>query len=467
MNFTSINPSNGQMIWQGKETCENEIKAICSLAKTALPTWSFLKLSERYHYLEQFEKNLKKHSDELTHTISLETGKPLWEAKTEVTAMISKVSITLDAYNQRCLALNLGSNLTRYKPHGVVAVLGPYNFPGHLPNGHIIPALLAGNTVIFKPSELTPLTGEKIASIWQETNLPYGVFNLVQGGKNAGQTLLKQKEINGIFFTGSWNTGKKLLSQFALEPHKILALEMGGNNPLILEDVHDFASVAYTIILSAYITTGQRCSCARRLIIIDNPKNREFVSYLMEKISNLKIGPFEETPEPFIGPLIREEKAQEIFAIQQQWIDKGATSLIPLKPFQKDTGFVTCGLIDTTSIVVPDEEVFGPLLQLIWAKDLQEAVTVANNTQYGLTAGLIGTKQENYQYFFQNIQAGIINWNAPLTGASSKAPFGGIGKSGNFRPSGFYAIDYCLYPVASTENSSLSLPSNLYPGITL
>src|SRR3990167_8941296 len=174
-----------------------------------------------------------------------------------------------------------GRAVLRHRGHGVMAVLGPYNLPGHLPNGHIIPALLAGNTVVFKPSALTSLVGQKLMEVWEKTNLPKGVLNLVQGGKETGIALAHHPDINGIYFTGSYETGKSLHQFFAGRPEVILALEMGGNNPLVVFNVQNLAAAVYLTIQSAFITSGQRCSCARRLIVANNKEGADFVKRLV------------------------------------------------------------------------------------------------------------------------------------------------------------------------------------------
>jgi len=385
--------------------------------------------------------------------------------------MFNKIDISIEAYRNRTGESSreqpLGVLKTRHRPHGVIAVLGPFNFPCHIPNGHIIPALLAGNTVVFKPSEYTPLSAELTMKCWEKSGLPSGVINLIQGGRETGMYLSGNTNINGLFFTGSWNTGKILSEQFAKTPEKILALELGGNNPLVVCGVADFKAAALLTIQSTFITSGQRCSCARRLIVPKGKEGDDFVQELIEMIKKIKVGTYTDIPEPFMGPVISEDSATHLIASMEVLQSLGGKVLSKMRLLQLDSGLLSPGLIDVTHISNrQDQEFFGPLLQLIRVRDFDAALLEANNTAYGLSAGIISDKKEYYERFLKSVRAGVVNWNTPLTGASSWAPFGGIGLSGNHRPSAYYAADYCAYPVASVEVEKATLPKSEVPGIS-
>jgi succinylglutamic semialdehyde dehydrogenase len=470
--FTSENPATGEVIWCGCSADSEQINKAVHCAKSALSSWSEFPLEKRIGYLERFCEELKKNRLLLSTTIASETGKPLWESDTEVCAMINKLPISIKAYHDRCQArsqtTSSGVSVTRHRPHGVIAVLGPFNFPGHLPNGHIIPALLAGNTVVFKPSDLTPWVAEKIFACWEQVGLPEGVINLIQGGRETGEILSKHPDLNGLIFTGSFKTGHVLASVFAEKPEKILALEMGGNNPLVVHDVCDIKAAALQVIQSAYMTAGQRCTCARRLIITRGWNGEALIKELIKMINMLQIGPYTNQPEPFMGPLISNAAADHIITAYDLLIHEGAKPLTPLNRIHENLPFLTPGLLDVSAVKVHmDEEIFGPLLQVMWVDDFESALLEANKTVYGLAAGLLCDNEEQYRHFRHKIKAGIINWNHSLTGASSSAPFGGLGHSGNHRPSAYYAADYCAYPVASLEENTLKMPDNLPPGILL
>lgn len=466
--FSSFNPSTGDKIWEGEEASNSDVNLAVQNAQIAFKKWSSLSFSNRSHFLIRFSEILKAKKTFFAETISLETGKPLWESIAETDSMINKVSISIDAYSKRCLEITeeipSAMLMTRHRPHGVLAVLGPYNFPGHLPNGHIVPALLAGNCVILKPSELTPKVAEEMLKIWSEAELPAGVIQLVQGGRSVGEALVQHPNIQGVLFTGSYSTGQFLASLFANQPSKILALEMGGNNPLIIGDITNIPAAAYIAMQSAYLTSGQRCTCARRIIIPNSSVGEKFVTAFVELTNKISIGPYTDNPEPFMGPVISEQHLFKMLKAQEFLQSMGGHMILKMRQLVPKTGFVSPGLMDVTSIAVrPDEEIFGPFVQLIRVNNFKEGVEEANRTQYGLSAGLISENREEYAYFLQHIQAGVVNWNTPLTGASSRAPFGGIKNSGNHRPSAFYAADYCSYPVASMENSKLTLPINVFP----
>lgn len=469
----SFNPATGQVLFVGRKANEAEVHAAVFSAKTAFNEWASWPISTRQDYLRGFEAQLKKHGRDLSEIISQETGKPLWESTNETNSMINKIDISIQAYQERCPEKTTDQRpsitqlSTRHKPHGVIAVFGPFNFPGHLPNGHIVPALLAGNTAVFKPSEMTPLTAKFTMELWEKAGIPPGVLNLVQGDSSTGKLLASHPGIDGLFFTGSYQTGSLLHQQFAETPEKILALEMGGNNPLVVWDPVDAKAAAYQTIQSAFITSGQRCTCARRLIISKkSPHTQNYLDALTEMMRSIQVGPYTDQPEPFMGPVISPSAAQRLLEKQKALIAQGGAPLIEMQLLKPGSGFLSPGLIDVSAISKrKDEEVFGPLLQLIYASSFEEAIEEANNTEYGLSAALFCHDRTLYDQFFKEIEAGVINWNVPTTGASSAAPFGGIGHSGNHRPSAYYAADYCSYPVASIEAESLVIPEKTTPGV--
>lgn len=469
--FQSLSPYNNQTIWEGQSATAQQVESAVSAARQAFVEWKKRPFEEREAIVLSFAEKVKERSEDIAIAIAKETGKPLWETRTEAGAMAGKIAISIRAYHQRTgeTQREAAGNqiILRHRPLGVMAVFGPYNFPGHLPNGHIVPALLAGNTVVFKPSEQTPLVGELAMKLWEEVGLPPGVINLLQGGKETGIALADSKGIDGVLFTGSANTGHILHRQFAGQPGKMLALEMGGNNPLVIsEDFGDIDAAVYTILQSAYISAGQRCTCARRLYVPFGQKGDQLVERLISAIGKIRIDePFAE-PAPFMGPQISEQAADHIIAAQAELLKLGGKSLVEAKRLQ--AAFVTPALIDATNIEqLPDEEYFGPLLQLVRYETLPQAVELANDTRFGLSAGLISQSDEEWQYFVDHIRAGIVNRNRQLTGASGDAPFGGPGASGNLRPSAFYAADYCAYPMASMEGDNTVLPATLSPGIEL
>ncbi|TBU93956.1 succinylglutamate-semialdehyde dehydrogenase [Phytopseudomonas dryadis] len=468
----SFDPISQQVLWHGRGATVEQVEAAVRAARAAFVPWASAPQGERSAVLERFAAILGSRRDEFAHAIGEETGKPLWEAATEVTSMVNKVAISLQSQAERTGEksgpLGDASAVLRHKPHGVVAVFGPYNFPGHLPNGHIVPALLAGNAVVFKPSELTPRVAELTVKCWVEAGLPAGVLNLLQGGRDTGVALAANPGLDGLFFTGSSRTGNLLHSQFGGRPETILALEMGGNNPLIVDQVADIDAAVYSIIQSAFLSAGQRCTCARRLLVPQGEWGDGLLARLLGVAASLKVGAFDAQPAPFMGAVISLDAAQHLIKVQQRLIDKGARPLLEMSQPLEGAALLTPGIIDVTAVPERvDEEFFGPLLQVIRYAGFDAAIDEANATRFGLAAGLLSDSPERYQQFWLRSRAGIVNWNKPLTGAASSAPFGGIGASGNHRPSAYYAADYCAYPVASLESERLALPDSLLPGVSL
>ncbi len=449
----SHEPASGEELWRGPH---GDVEAAVSAARRAWAAWAARSLTERIGVLRAFSNIVRRDGEELANLIAREVGKPLWEARTEIDAVVNKVDISVQAYAERTgkkkfdAGIN-GSAAVRHKPHGVMAVLGPYNFPAHLPNGHIIPALLAGNAVILKPSEKSPAVGEALVAAFHRAGVPEDVIQCIIGGPDEGKALVAHPGIDGVLFTGSAQAGIAINRKLANNPGKIIALEMGGNNPIVVIETPKLADAAALIIQSAFTSAGQRCTAARRLIVKDSLYD-DLMEQLVPMTRKLMVGDPLGEPQPFMGPVIDNDTADRLSESFLELMTGGGRVLLHMRRTVPDLPFLSPGIIDVTDVPDrPDIELFGPVLQVIRVPDLDSAIVEANNTRFGLSAALIGGTPEEYGRFWANIRAGIINWNGPTNGASSKAPFGGIGLSGNHRPAAYYAADYCAYPVASTE----------------
>jgi succinylglutamic semialdehyde dehydrogenase len=454
--ISSIEPATGAHLWTGEV---GDVEAEVARARSAWASWAARPLAVRIETLRRFANVVRGNKDSFADLIARETGKPLWETATEVDAVINKVDISVSAYSertsQRRLEGALGARVAvRHKPHGVLAVLGPYNFPAHLPNGHIVPALLAGNAVVFKPSEKTPAVGEMLVRLYHEAGVPEDVVRCVQGGVEVGKALAANPGLDGLLFTGSARAGLALNRQFAEAPQKILALEMGGNNPLVVWDAKDIHAAAVIAVQSAFMSSGQRCTAGRRLIVQDG-QHEPLLAAIDKLTGRLIVDHPHASPAPFMGPVIDNQAADQL---QEAFLDlliKGGRPIRRLDRPVADKPFLTPAIIDVTDVADrPDAELFGPVLQVIRVPDFDAALAEANATRYGLAASLVGGSPELYDRFWANVRAGVINWNKPTNGAPSNAPFGGLGLSGNHRPSAFYAADYCAYPVTSSEAES-------------
>ena len=453
--FKSIDPATGETVWEGTAASAAEVQAATDRARAAFPDWADRPRQDRIDAVKRYQAVLKTRAPQMAEAISRETGKALWETTAELGAMAGKVDISIRAYDERTgertAETGFGHATLRHRAHGVAAVLGPFNFPGHLPNGHIVPALLAGDTVVFKPSEETPYIGQLMAEAFAEADLPEGVVNVVQGGRETGAALL-DSGIDALMFTGSGAAGAHFRRKFADDPHVILALELGGNNPLVVWDAADAEAVAGIVVQSAFVTTGQRCSCARRLILPEGPQGDAIVEAVNAMVERLILAPWNSTPEPYAGPLISVKAAEAALKALQDRIDMGARVIRASGPVGNLPGaFVRPAIIDVTGIAVPDEEMFAPFLAVTRVGSFEAAIEAANATRYGLSAGLVSDDPANWDRFIRRIRAGVVNFNRPTTGAAGDMPFGGLGASGNHRPSAYYAADYCAYPVASFE----------------
>jgi succinylglutamic semialdehyde dehydrogenase len=451
--LVSRNPATSAPIWESAGADARDVEDAVASARAAFAAWAECEVEERLAAVHRFKSLLQEEADAFTALICEDTGKIGWDARGEVQAMIGKADISAQAYDTRTgvSVSEAGGVRTvlRHRAHGVMAVFGPYNFPGHLPNGHIIPALIAGNTVVFKPSEQTPLVAEAYVKLWEKARLPSGVLNLVQGARETGVALAAHEGIDGVLFTGSAEVGALLHRQFAGRPEKMLALEMGGNNPLIVWDAADAEAAASIIVQSAFLTSGQRCTCARRLIV---QKGSAAIDAAVALAKRVTVGVYTDTQEPYMGPLIGNGEAEKLLAAQEALIDGGAKSLLRMERLRDGLPFVSPAILDVTGMRArEDREYFGPLLQVIQVADFNAALREANATRFGLSAGLISDDAVLYERFIRRIRAGIVNRNRPTNGASSALPFGGIGASGNHRPSAFYAADYCAFPVAAQE----------------
>ncbi|MBO9377189.1 succinylglutamate-semialdehyde dehydrogenase [Sphingomonas histidinilytica] len=453
----SIDPATGQTVWEGEEIAVTAIPAMVERARAALAGWADRPVEERVAIVERYAALLKERTDDIARDMARETGKPLWETRAELGSMINKVAVSIAAQAERAGSRRadtaFGRAVLRHKPHGVMAVLGPYNFPGHLPNGHIVPALLAGNTVLFKPSEEAPLTGENMTRALHDAGVPEAVFQLVQGGRDQGAALIGA-DIDGLLFTGAASTGAHFRRAMIDRPHVILALELGGNNPLIAWG--DAETSAAAIVQSAFITTGQRCSCARRLILPEGSEGDATIEAVHTLAARLRIGAWDDAEEPYMGPLISARAAQGAIDAVAGLKAKGARTLLPFERLERSEAFVTPGMYDVTGLDVPDAEIFAPVLQVIRVSDFDAAIAAANDTSFGLSAGLLADDPELWRRFLARARAGVVNWNRPTTGAAANMPFGGLGQSGNHRPSAYYAADYCAYPVASFEADTIA-----------
>ncbi|MFQ5417107.1 MAG: aldehyde dehydrogenase family protein [Myxococcota bacterium] len=345
-------------------------------------------------------------------------------------------------------------------------MLGPFNFPAHLPNGHIVPALATGNTVVFKPSELGPAVGEWMAGRWREAGLPGGVLQVVHGAAETGRALAVHGDVDAVLFTGSYAAGRALAEATLDQPHKLLALEMGGNNAVVVLDDADLDLAAAETALSIAVTTGQRCTCAGR-VFAERGVLDAFQEKLTALLSKLRIGPPLEDGV-FMGPLASRTAWDRIEAARARACDAGGERVLQVDP-RRPPPYVGPGLVrfpDTRqSHPYQRDEIFGPEASLYPIDDLDEAIAAVNDSDYGLAASVFTRARERYEHCIGRVRTGHLNWNKGTVGASGKLPFGGSGRSGNDRPAGITATVYCTFPQAHLESEAGFDPDTLPPGM--
>jgi succinylglutamic semialdehyde dehydrogenase len=453
----SHNPANpDEVVWCGTPAVDHVDEAVAA-ARTAHPAWAATPIETRIEALRRFQAIVKDEGETLARLIGREMGKVLAEARLEATAVAGKVDITLeDRVMDRVRGFSVGAaagveGLCRFRPHGVMAVLGPFNFPAHLPNGHIVPALLLGNTVVFKPSEKTPAVGQMLADLLHRAAFPPGVVNLVQGGADVAARLVAHEDLDGILFTGSWPVGRRIMEANLDRPGRMLALEMGGSNAMVVMPSTNLERAVVEAVRASFATTGQRCTCTRRIVVHESVADR-FVATLAKVASTVLVGPFDSQTPVFMGPLVSEASRTAAIEFQADLAKRGGRVVVPACPLDGPGFFLTPGVIEVDRFTrETDREVFAPIVQVSTAKDLDDAIEQANATEFGLASAIFTSERSEFEAFLARSRAGCINWNAGTAGASSKLPFGGLGKSGNHRPAGAFSVDYCAMPIASME----------------
>ncbi|MFK8112670.1 MAG: aldehyde dehydrogenase family protein [Rubripirellula sp.] len=461
----STSPIDGATVWEGQSALPDQVRAAVKRSSEAGLHWRTTSVESRVEIVRSYAKYLEDHRDEIATLISREVGKLAWDAAGEVRASIAKVELSIQAFQQRRSEQTIDPaagavRRIRYQPLGVALVLGPFNFPLHLPGGQIIPALLAGNTVIFKPSDQATAVGMWIAEAWRAAGLPEGVMEAIVGGVPTAVAAIDCPEVAGVFLTGSRAAGRAIHRQLAGRPNVLLALELGGNNPIVIEESVRPDDAAATVSFSAFISAGQRCTCSRRAIFIGKRAD-EKVEALVKMTRELHVGLPSDDPSPQVGPVISDHAAAGLRATYDSLLELGCRPLVPWKVGEQPN-LVHPAIVDGSSLdqagleALADMEWFGPLLVVHRVDGTGAAIRLASETNYGLAASLLGGDEELFLKFVDQVGAGVVNWNGPTTGAAGALPFGGLGDSGNHRPAGFFAVDFCSDPIASLERTELN-----------
>ena len=446
-------PATGEELWRG---LPGDVEDCVERARRAWPGWAAQSLANRIELIRRTANELRKHAEDLGLLVAREAGQPLWVARGEVDAVIERVELAVRAYAERTAQRRFdnalkGSSALRHKPHGVAVVLGTASSPLSVPSAQIIPALIAGNAVIFKPSEKLPATAEVLVRCFHHAGVPANVLQFCPGGPETGQALALHDEVDAVLFTGTSHNGIALNRKLAARPDKLVALGMGGNNPIVAWDTPKIGDAAALIVQSAFAWSGQTCTNARRLIVRDSLFD-ELLAEVKRLADRLIVGGPLDDPAPFMGPVIDNQTAEGLTESFVYLLSNGGRPIKHMVRPVPGRPFLTPAIIETTGMAErPDVELLGPLLQVIRVPDFDSAIAEANATRYGLVSALIGGSPQDYNRFWANVRTGVVNWNRPTTAISPGGPFGGSGLSGNHRPGGFYAADFCAYPVSSSE----------------
>ncbi|MBM4108436.1 MAG: aldehyde dehydrogenase family protein [Phycisphaerae bacterium] len=472
----SVDPARpGRTVWSGVPSVADVGRGV-DAARAAGPAWAAWPIERRAGVLRRFRALADARADALATLIRDEVGKPGWDALGEAQLLAAKIDLTLDPAGglSRVMGYEVGVGPTRvgrcsFRPHGVMAVVGPFNFPMHLPSGHIAPALLMGNTVVFKPSDKAPACGQALAALYQEAlgaqGAPPGVLNLVHGAGDVAAALVAHDGIDGVLFTGSFAVGRRILEANLDRPGRIVALEMGGNNAAIVMPDADLRQAAVECVRAAFITAGQRCTCTRRLIVHADVAAR-FIPAVCKAASALIVGDPAAAHPVFMGPMVSDRARAAVLAATARLARAGELLVQPAAGDAGTGGFYLApGVVRVERFSRDDdEEVFGPLLQVAVVGSLDEALEQANATRFGLAASIFTRDGPATARFLAEARAGCLNVNTGTAGASGRLPFGGLGLSGNHRPAGAFSLDSCAYPVASLIETGAAAQET--PGLT-
>jgi len=440
-----------------------DVDRVVDSSNAGFKYWKKLSQQERNNFLKNYQQEVSKRKDEIAEAISYEMGKPLWESKTEVASVIAKINVTIEDSLPRIqnkLIENImpkTSGHIYYKPLGPSLIIGPFNFPCHLANGQILSALVAGNSIIFKPSEKTCYSAQLLIECFNSAGFPNGVVNLIQGDGEVARRLLKEKSIKAVFFTGSKEVGKKILDITHHDLSKLVSLELGGKNTTILHDDANLEHALHELLKSCFLTTGQRCT-STSIVAIHRSIHEGFIEKFHEMAKKIIIDhPVEYSREPFMGPLVDQAAVDAYLLFMGMAKREGIREIMRGKHLEKtkkghyvSPSIHFCEKWNNDSHFL-HSEIFGPNVTFIPYDTIEEAIKIANATEYGLAAAVFSKDPQIFKLCIEEIDSGLINFNRSTVGASAKLPFGGVKNSGNYRPAALTTVDACVYQMASLE----------------
>ncbi|MFT5432501.1 MAG: acyl-CoA reductase-like NAD-dependent aldehyde dehydrogenase [Myxococcota bacterium] len=444
--FSSENPASPGTLVLTAASDASAVDTAVDAAAGALGAWRRLSQTERNEWLLRVRSKVAEHKPRLAEAIRLEMGKVQSEALIEAGSIVGKLDGLLRLFPHELPGAADGApGEQRHHPLGVVGIIGPFNFPVHLINTHVIPSLLTGNTVVVKPSEVTPLVGQRYAELFADAGLPPGVFNLVHGTGDVGAALAAHTGIRGLVFTGSYGTARRIRQATFDQPFKKVCLELGGKNPAVVLDDADLDHAVREILLGALLTTGQRCTATSRVIASPGIAAR-LRDRLIDAFSRIQPGPPDD-PATFMGPLANRASRDRFMSLLDT---AGPNSKVLVESRALDGGYyVTPGLYELFGASpIVTEELFGPHVAFEVADSEDDAIDRVTSNPFGLSASLFTARRDRFETFYEVVPAGVLNHNRSTNGASGLLPFGGVGMSGNFHSSGAAALKLGTYPVA-------------------
>jgi acyl-CoA reductase-like NAD-dependent aldehyde dehydrogenase len=447
----NINPSNtNEVVGLYARATADETKTAIAAAKAAFPAWSRSGLMERWGVLSKTAHEIFARKEELGRLLSREEGKTLAEGIGEVTRagqifeFFAGEALRLAGETIPSVRPGVGVEISR-EGVGVVGIITPWNFPIAIPAWKIAPALVYGNTIVFKPAELVPGCSWAIVDILHRNGLPKGVLNLVMGkGSVVGQAMLDSEDVDAISFTGSVGTGKRV-AEASVKVMRKVQLEMGGKNPTVVLDDADLKVAVETVAQSAFFSTGQRCTASSRIIVTEGIHDA-FVEALSERIRGLKVGDAI-APGTDIGPVVDASQLKQDVDYIEVGKNEGARLMVGGELVQHENPgfFLRPALFTeaTNQMRISREEIFGPVASVIRVKNYEEALATANDTEFGLSSGIVTTSLKYATHYKRNAQAGMVMVNVPTAGVDFHVPFGGT-KGSSFGPKeqGRYAVEF-------------------------
>lgn len=470
----NINPANiKEIIGTTQLASREEARKAIEAAYNAFKGWKNTPAPARGRIVARAARLMEDNKEELSQILTREEGKTIAEARGELTRAINVVEFCAGE-SRRMTGETIPSELpanfayTVKEPHGVVACITPWNFPIAIPAWKIAPALVAGNTVVFKPATLTPGTAVRLTEIFSEAGLPVGVLNLVLGsGSDVGDEIVNHPAVRAISFTGSTETGLKLYEQVARRGVKVQA-EMGGKNPVVVLEDCDMDLAVESTAQGAFGSTGQRCTATSRAVVVDTVADK-FVEKIVARAMSFRLGPGDD-PNTDIGPSVDEGQFNTVLKYIDIGREDGATLLCGGKRATGDgldNGlFVEPAVFDhvTPDMRIAREEIFGPVLSVLRVKDFNEAMAVANDSEYGLSSSIFTNDANNIYRFVDEIETGMTHINSPTTGGEAHIPFGGTKATGiGAREQGSTSLDfYTELKVVYVDYTGRKREGNLY-----